>query len=144
MDLLIVSVSSTLRYSQGTSAARRLHSVVVGVSVDPVGCGNTKVILNEVCKQVTLGNIVPDPGRNGFYMAYADVPRGNAPGCAWHSSGCCHGKALQFGCAYNLDGDASCEPPASPLSTVPSTEGFWRWPQAELRPASLCSTTRNL
>src|ERR1035438_9887986 len=41
---------------------------------------------------------------------YTDVPRGNAGYCAWHSTGSCGGKAVQFAFFFKLDGDAGCDP----------------------------------
>lgn len=74
------------------------------------GGNNTTTILNEVCKQITAGNIVPDGGGNGYYPVYTDVKRGHAGYCAWHSSGTCGGTAIQFAFFFNLDGDAGCDP----------------------------------
>ena len=74
------------------------------------GGNNTSTILAEVCKQVTAGNIVPDPSGNGFYPVYTDKPRGNAGFCAWHSAGSCGGKVLQFAFFWKLDGDPGCDP----------------------------------
>ncbi|HWY24160.1 MAG TPA: hypothetical protein VNX47_04530 [Nevskia sp.] len=74
------------------------------------GGGNTTTILNEVCKQVTAGNIVPDAGGDGYYPVYTDVKRGNAGYCAWHSYGSCGGKPVQIAFFFNLDGDSGCDP----------------------------------
>jgi len=74
------------------------------------GGNNTAVILAEVCKQVTAGNLTPDPGGNGYYAVYSDVKRGNAGYCAYHSAGTCNGQALQFAFFFNLDGDPGCDP----------------------------------
>jgi hypothetical protein len=74
------------------------------------GGSNTTTILNEVCRQVTVGAIVPDPGGNGYYPVYSDVRRGNAGYCAWHAAGSCSGKPVQFAFFFNLDGDAGCDP----------------------------------
>ena len=74
------------------------------------GGNNTSTILAEVCKQVTAGNIVPDPSGNGFYPVYTDKPRGNAGFCAWHSAGSCGGKVVQFAFFWKLDGDPGCDP----------------------------------
>jgi hypothetical protein len=74
------------------------------------GGGNTTAILNEVCKQVTAGNIVPDPAGNGYYAVYTDVKRGTAGYCAWHSAGTCGGKAVQFAFFFDLTGDTGCDP----------------------------------
>lgn len=74
------------------------------------GGNNTSTILAEVCKQITAGNIVPDPAGNGYYAVYSDVKRGNAGYCAWHSAGTCNGQLVQFAFFFNLDGDAGCDP----------------------------------
>jgi hypothetical protein len=78
------------------------------------GGGSTQVILNEVCKQITNGNIVPDLNGNGYYPVYSTVKRGNASYCAYHSAGSCtyQGQSVpvQFAFFWNLDGDASCDP----------------------------------
>jgi len=74
------------------------------------GGGSTSAILAEVCKQVTAGNITPDPAGNGYYAVYTDVKRGNAGYCAWHSAGTCGGIPVQFAFFFNLDGDAGCDP----------------------------------
>ena len=74
------------------------------------GGGSTSTILNEVCKQITAGNIVPDASGNGYYPVYTDVKRGNANYCAWHSSGKCGTQLVEFAFFFNLDGDAGCDP----------------------------------
>jgi hypothetical protein len=74
------------------------------------GGSNTSVILAEICKLVSTGDIVPDPGGNGYYPVYTDVPRGHAGFCAWHSAGTCNGQELQFAFFFDLDGDAGCDP----------------------------------
>jgi hypothetical protein len=74
------------------------------------GGNNTAVILAEVCKEVTAGNIVPDAAGNGYYPVYVDVKRGNAGYCAYHSAGTCGGKLVQFAFFFNLDGDPGCDP----------------------------------
>ncbi len=74
------------------------------------GGANTADILAEVCKQVTAGNISPDAAGNGYYPVYTDVPRGTAGYCAWHASGSCSGKVVQFAFFWNLDGDPGCDP----------------------------------
>ncbi len=71
---------------------------------------STSAILAEVCKQVTAGNIVPDPSGNGYYPVYTDVKRGSAGYCAYHSAGSCGGKVVQFAFFFNLDGDSGCDP----------------------------------
>jgi hypothetical protein len=70
------------------------------------GGANTATILAEVCKVITS----PDPGGNGFYAVYTDVPRGNAGYCAYHASGTCGGKVVQFAFFWKLDGDSGCDP----------------------------------
>ena len=67
---------------------------------------STSAILAEVCKEVTN----PDPGGNGYYAVYVDMPRGNAGYCAYHSAGTCNGQLVQFAFFFNLDGDAGCDP----------------------------------
>ncbi len=74
------------------------------------GGSKTSTILAEVCKQVTAGNITPDPQGNGYYAVYSDVKRGHAGYCAWHSYGTCGGIPVQFAFFFNLDGDAGCNP----------------------------------
>lgn len=74
------------------------------------GGGNTSTILNEVCKQISNGNIIPDSSGNGYYPVYTDVRRGSAGYCAWHSAGTCNGQLVQFAFFFNLDGDAGCDP----------------------------------
>jgi hypothetical protein len=84
-----------------------------GHIIDPStasGGSSTSAILNEVCKQITAGNIVPDPAGNGYYPVYVDVKRGNASYCAYHSVGTCQGHSVQFAFFFNLDGDAGCDP----------------------------------
>jgi len=91
----------------GTGATHQGHIVDTSAAS---GGGNTTAIINEVCKQVTAGNIIPDPAGNGYYPVYTDLPRGNAGYCAWHSAGSCGGKAVQFAFFWKLDGDAGCDP----------------------------------
>jgi len=74
------------------------------------GGNNTSVILNEVCKEITAGNITPDPSGNGYYPVYVDVKRGNAGYCAYHSAGMCGTHLVQFAFFFNLDGDPGCDP----------------------------------
>jgi len=85
------------------------QSHVVDLST-ATGGNSTSAILNEVCKQITNGNITPDPSGNGYYPVYVDVKRGNAGYCAYHSAGTCGGKLVQFGFFFNLDGDPGCDP----------------------------------
>ena len=70
------------------------------------GGGNTAAILAEVCKEITS----PDPGGNGYYAVYTDLPRGSASYCAWHASGTCGGTPVQFAFFWKLDGDSGCDP----------------------------------
>jgi hypothetical protein len=74
------------------------------------GGSSTSVILAEVCRQITAGNIAPDTSGNGYYPVYSDVKRGNAGYCAWHSAGTCGGTPVQFAFFFNLDGDPGCDP----------------------------------
>jgi hypothetical protein len=74
------------------------------------GGNSALTILNEVCKQISVGNIVADHNGNGYYPVYSDVKRGNAGYCAWHSAGTCNGNLVQFAFFFNLDGDAGCDP----------------------------------
>lgn len=93
--------------SVGTSSTYQGHIVDTSVAS---GGASTSVILAEVCKQVTAGNLVPDPSGNGYYPVYTDVPRGNAGYCAYHSVGSCGGKVVQFAFFWKLDGDPGCDP----------------------------------
>ena len=74
------------------------------------GGSSPSTILNEVCKLITVGDIVPDPSGNGYYPVYVDVPRGHAGYCAYHSFGTCSGHSVQFAFFFNLDGDPGCDP----------------------------------
>lgn len=74
------------------------------------GGAKTSTILAEVCKQVSAGNITPDPQGNGYYAVYSDVKRGSAGYCAWHSAGTCGTTPVQFAFFFNLDGDSGCDP----------------------------------
>jgi hypothetical protein len=77
------------------------------------GGANTGTILAEVCKLVSTAGITVDPGGNGYYPVYTDLPRGNASYCAWHASGTCAAggsTVLQFAFFWDLDGDAGCDP----------------------------------
>ena len=74
------------------------------------GGANTSKILNEVAKQVQLGNIVLDASGHSYIPVYTDVKRGSAGYCAWHSSGTINGTTVQFAFFFNLDGDAGCDP----------------------------------
>jgi hypothetical protein len=74
------------------------------------GGNNATTILNEVCKQISAGNIVPDSNGNGYYPVYTDIKRGNSNYCAYHSSGTCGGKHVEFAFFWDLDGDPGCDP----------------------------------
>ncbi|ABF43441.1 hypothetical protein Acid345_4441 [Candidatus Koribacter versatilis Ellin345] len=85
------------------------HNHVVDTSAS-AGGNNTTTILNEVCKEITNGALPLDGTGNGYYAVYADKKRGSAGYCAWHSSGSCNGKRIEFAYFFNLDGDAGCDP----------------------------------
>lgn len=70
------------------------------------GGNSTSPILAEVCKMIQS----PDPGGNGYYAVYTDLPRGNAGYCAWHSYGTCGSTPVQFAFFWKLDGDPGCDP----------------------------------
>jgi len=70
----------------------------------------SSAILAEVCRQISAGNISPDPGGNGYYPVYVDLKRGHAGFCAYHSFGSCGGQLVQFAFFFNLDGDSGCDP----------------------------------
>jgi hypothetical protein len=75
------------------------------VDNSPASGGNqTSAILSEVCR------VIPNPVSNGYYPVYADVKRGHAGYCAWHSYGTCGGTPVQFAFFFDLDGDAGCDP----------------------------------
>jgi hypothetical protein len=65
---------------------------------------STSAVLAEVCKEIS------SPTAKAYYPVYIDQPRGNANYCAYHSWGTCHGKAIEFGFFFKLDGDAGCDP----------------------------------
>ena len=100
----------------GTNGSVTPNGTHQGHIIDTSAAGsgaNTATILAEVCKQVSAGNIAVDPGGNGYYPVYTDLPRGNAGYCAWHASGTCAasgGTVLQFAFFWKLDGDAGCDP----------------------------------
>jgi len=74
-----------------------------GYTIDgtPASAGNVPgAIFNEVCKVIGKSAV-----HNGFYPVYVDLPRGNIPGCSWHSAGTCNGVVVQFAFFWNLDGD---------------------------------------
>ena len=93
--------------SVGAASAYQGH--VIDVSTAASGA-STSAILAQVCKQVSAGNIVVEPSGNGYYPVYTDLPRGNAGYCAYHSTGSCGGKPLQFAFFWKLDGDSGCDP----------------------------------
>jgi hypothetical protein len=74
-----------------------------GYTIDgtPASGGNVSgAIFNEVCKVIGKSAV-----HNGYYPVYVDLPRGNVPGCSWHSAGTCNGVVVQFAFFWNLDGD---------------------------------------
>ncbi|MEI6506041.1 MAG: hypothetical protein WCO90_09210, partial [Planctomycetota bacterium] len=77
----------------GSTTTHQLHVIDTTTAS---GGSNTTPILNEVCKQVSSGNIAPDPNGNGYYPVYTDIKRGSAGYCAWHAAGTCSGVAVQF------------------------------------------------
>jgi hypothetical protein len=87
----------------GTATTHQGHVVDTSAAS---GGGSTSAILAEVCKVITS----PDPGGNGFYAVFTDVPRGNAGYCAYHASGTCNGHVVQFAFFWQLDGDPGCDP----------------------------------
>jgi len=91
----------------GSSTTHQGHIVDTSTAS---GGNNTSVILNEVCKEITAGNITPDANGNGYYPVYVDVKRGNAGYCAYHSVGMCGTHLVQFAFFFNLDGDPGCDP----------------------------------
>ena len=99
--------------SNGQVASGTTHQGhVIDTSTASSGA-NTANILAEVCKQVAAGNITVDPGGNGYYPVYTDLPRGSAGYCAYHASGTCAASGstvLQFAFFWWLDGDAGCDP----------------------------------
>jgi hypothetical protein len=88
-----------------TSAITYQGHVVDGSSVP--NRVSTSAVLAEVCKAVT------NPVTNAYYPVYVDRPRGGANYCAYHSWGSCHGKAIEFGFFFKLDGDGGCDPQSS-------------------------------
>lgn len=68
-------------------------------------------ILAEICRQITDGNITPDPLGRGYYPVYLDVPKpSNSLHCSYHSSGTCGGKVVNFASIWNLDGNRCGDP----------------------------------
>jgi hypothetical protein len=96
--------------TNGTVGASTTHQGHIIDTSTAAGGSSTSTILAEVCKQVSAGNIVPDPAGNGYYPVYSSVKRGNAGYCAWHSAGSCGGVPVQFAFFFNLDGDPGCDP----------------------------------
>jgi len=96
--------------TNGQVGANTTHQGHIIDTSTATGGNTTGPILAEVCKQITVGNIVPDPAGNGYYPVYTDVPRGRASFCAWHSAGSCGGNNVQFAFFFNLDGDPGCDP----------------------------------
>jgi len=92
--------------TNGQVGSSTTHMGFVVDASQSAGGGSTAAILAEVCKVVTN----PDPSGNGFYSVYSDTPRGRANYCAYHSSGSCGGKPVQFAFFFKLDGDAGCDP----------------------------------
>jgi hypothetical protein len=96
--------------TNGQVGATTTHQGHVTDTSTASGGANTTTILNEVCKEIAAGNIVPDASGNGYYPVYTDVKRGNAGYCAYHSAGTCQGTPVQFAFFWNLDGDPGCDP----------------------------------
>ena len=87
----------------GTNGQVTSSVTYTGYTIDgtPASPGNVSgAILSEVCK--VIGK---DAVHNGFYPVYVDLPRGDVPGCGWHSAGKCNGVIVQFAFVWNLDGD---------------------------------------
>src|SRR5262249_47366921 len=105
------------------------------------GGNSTSAILNEVCKQVSNGQIVPDASGNGYYPVYVDVKRGNAGYCAYHSVGMCGTHLVQFAFFFNLDGHPGCDPKdttrghSEGLAALSNVSGHELW-EARTDPAS--------
>jgi hypothetical protein len=53
---------------------------------------------------------ITNPGANGYYPVYTDIPRGSAGYCAYHSYGTVKGVPVQFAFFFKLDGDFGCDP----------------------------------
>jgi hypothetical protein len=70
----------------------------------PAGAPQPIQILNEVCR---LGSALKE---HSYYPVYVDTKRGNTGYCAWHSSGFCGTKKVDFAFFFNLDGDSGCDP----------------------------------
>ncbi|MFN8579935.1 MAG: hypothetical protein U0163_03020 [Gemmatimonadaceae bacterium] len=91
--------------SNGTVGAT---STYLGSTIDnaaaPSSAPATSAVLAEVCK------VFPNPTAGAYYAVYATTKRGSAGYCAWHSSGTCGGKQIEFAWFFNLDGDSGCDP----------------------------------
>jgi hypothetical protein len=96
--------------TNGTVGSALVHQGSIIDASTASGGNRTSTILAEVCKQITAGNIKPDPQGNGYYPVYSDVKRGTAGYCAWHSAGTCGTTPVQFAFFFNLDGDPGCDP----------------------------------
>lgn len=68
-------------------------------------------ILAEICRQITAGNITPDPLGHGYYPVYLDVPKPSTSlHCGYHDTGTCGGKTVHFASIWNLDGNRCGDP----------------------------------
>jgi hypothetical protein len=76
----------------------------VDLSAAPSKAPSTSTIQAEVSKMIT------NPIAGAYYPVYIDQPRGHAGYCAWHSFGTVHGKLVEFGFFFKLDGDPGCDP----------------------------------
>ncbi len=84
-------------------------------------------ILTEVCKIISIKQIIPD--QTWYFAVYTDVPRGTAGYCAWHSAGSCSkgssGVLIQIAFFWNLDNDYGCDPGDDKSITGHSQVGGW-------------------
>ena len=72
---------------------------------------DSPTILAEICRQITAGNITPDPLGNGYYPVYLDVPKPSTSlHCAYHNGGTCGGVKVQYAAFWNLDGNRCGDP----------------------------------
>lgn len=92
--------------SNGTVGKTSSYTTAVVDLTTASGGGSTSAILAAVCRNIPN----PDASGNGYYPVYTDLPRGNAGYCAWHTSGTCGGKTVQFAFFWKLDGDSGCDP----------------------------------
>src|SRR5436190_17465364 len=76
----------------------------IDTSAAPSRAPSVSTIQSEVSKVIT------SPVANAYYPVYIDQKRGSAGYCAWHSYGTVHGKPVEFGFFFNLDGDPGCDP----------------------------------